>query len=95
MVEGAKAKGERTCIGCGAKAGKRQLHRIVRCSDGSVSYDAKGNVAGRGAYVCSCECYEKALTGGKLQRALRMSLKPEEAQAVGLNIAVACAEEEK
>ena len=95
MIEGSKAKRERTCIGCGTKAGKQQLHRIVRCADGSISYDAKGNTAGRGAYVCSHECFEKALAGGKLQRALRVSLKSEEAQRAGNEIAAACVVKEK
>lgn len=95
MAHGAKTLRERTCIACGEKAGKAQLYRIVRDADGSVSYDPKGNKPGRGAYVCSHECFEKALTGGKLQRALRVSLNQEEAQRAGSQISAACAVEEK
>ena len=82
-------------MGCGQKAGKSRLYRIVRLADGSICYDARGNKAGRGAYVCSYECFEKALAGGKLQRALKVPLKPEEAQRAGSQVSAACAAEEK
>ena len=91
MESGAKVKRERTCIACGAKAGKMQLLRIVRCPDGAVRFDSRGNMAGRGAYVCSRDCLEKALTGGKLQRALRVSLSREEERQVASDIEAACA----
>lgn len=95
METGSKKAKERTCVGCGQKAGKAKLHRIVRLANGSISYDARGNMAGRGAYVCSYECFEKALAGGKLQRALRVPLNSEEAQRAGSQVSAACAAEEK
>lgn len=95
MAPATTTKRERTCIGCGAKAGKADLHRIVRLADGSVRFDGRGNIAGRGAYVCSRACFDKALAGGKLQRALRVSLKADEAERAGFEIDAACTEEEK
>lgn len=84
-------KRERSCIGCGAKAQKAALYRIVRASDGSVRFDERGNVPGRGAYVCSKSCFDKAVAGGKLQRALRAPLGREDAERAGLQIEAACA----
>ena len=84
-------KRERTCIGCGSKAGKAQLHRIVRCADGSVRYDATGRAAGRGAYVCSKSCFDAVKDTNRLQRALRAPLSPEDAEQVATDIEAACA----
>ena len=74
MDTAAKNKHERTCIGCGKRSSKGDFYRIVRKSDSSVCFDATNRAAGRGAYVCSLVCYEAALRGRKLQRALRVSL---------------------
>ena len=93
MAPGA-TKRERTCIGCGMKAGKAHLLRIVRRSDGSVRFDERGNEAGRGAYVCSVACYEKAIAGNKLQRALRASLSQEDVQRARAEIQAAIGEED-
>lgn len=90
MAEATK-KRERTCIGCGAKAGKAQLHRIVRCEDGSVRYDSSGRAAGRGAYVCSKSCFDAVNGTNRLQRALRVSLSAEDAEQVANDIEAACA----
>ena len=85
------AKRERSCIGCGAKASKSSLHRIVRCPDGSVGFDALGNATGRGAYVCSKPCFDKALANGRLAKALRAPIDRESADRMGLQIEAACA----
>ena len=74
MDTAVKNKHERTCIGCGKHSSKGDFYRIVRKSDLSVHFDATNRAAGRGAYVCSLACYEAALRGRKLQRALRASL---------------------
>lgn len=67
------SKRERTCIACGNKGQKTGLVRIVRSSDGSVSYDPTGRANGRGAYVCSLACFEKARMG-RLARALKTTV---------------------
>ena len=89
MVE-ATTKRERTCIGCGGKSQKERMHRIVRTSDGSVRYDATGKFAGRGAYVCSKSCFEKVMGTNGIARALRASIKPEDAERMAADIESAC-----
>ena len=73
----ARAKRTRTCIGCGAQSDKVELMRLVR-TDAGVKFDATGRVPGRGAYVCSRECLDKAIAARKLQRALRCGIEQEE-----------------
>jgi hypothetical protein len=72
----------RTCVGCGAQSTKGELYRIVRTSDGQVRFDATGRAAGRGAYVCSHECFNQAASKGKLQKALRCAMGKEETAAI-------------
>ena len=72
----------RTCIGCGKKGDKIALHRIVKTADGAVAFDATGRVSGRGAYVCSVECYKDALKARKLQRALKTSIEEDQANTI-------------
>ena len=68
----------RTCISCGAKSTKTSLHRIVRTPDGKVEYDPKGRAPGRGAYVCSVECLERACKTRKIDRALKTAVAEED-----------------
>ena len=70
-------KGLRTCIGCGTQSSKTTLYRVVRQPSGSIAFDATGRMNGRGAYVCSRECFQKA-SQGKLQRALKCAVSTEE-----------------
>ena len=90
MVQQETTKRIRTCVGCGAKQNKARFFRIVRCADGAVRFDIKGNEAGRGAYVCSPACFDKAIAGGKLQRSLRVSMSKEDARAAKKGIEAAC-----
>lgn len=75
-------KRQRTCIACGAHRGKDGLQRIVRASDGTVSFDATGKAAGRGAYVCSIECFEKMKKNRGLDRALKTKVSAEDYERV-------------
>lgn len=68
-------KGERTCIGCSSKLAKEQMVRIVRMADGSLDVDAEGHAGGRGAYVCSYECFNRGKT--RLRSALRTRIADE------------------
>jgi predicted RNA-binding protein YlxR (DUF448 family) len=46
--------------------------RLVRTSGGDVEIDTSGKKEGRGAYLCpDRSCWEKALKGKQLERALR------------------------
>ena len=64
----------RTCVTCGCKLTKSSLYRVVRTADNTCVFDASGKVAGRGSYVCSLACLEKAYKQGKLARTLKASL---------------------
>ena len=43
---------QRTCVACRQTGAKRQLVRVVRAPDGSVTIDPTGKRSGRGAYLC-------------------------------------------
>ncbi len=63
----------RMCMGCRERRPKRELVRVVRrASDGVVTIDPTGRLAGRGAYLCADrpECLSKAVKTRALERAL-------------------------
>ena len=80
-------KRQRTCVACGAVAGKAELRRVVRRPDGSVAFDPTGRVAGRGAYVCSAACLEEALKRGRLARALRTRVDQVDYESIACDLA--------
>ena len=64
----------RTCVACRETDEKRDLMRVVRQVDGSVLYDPKGKISGRGAYVCARpECVVLAQKRKQLERSLKVS----------------------
>lgn len=63
---------------------------MVRTPDRMMMFDASGNAAGRGAYVCSSACFEKALSRNRFATALRMKVDAEVLKRVGYELA--CAE---
>ena len=66
---------QRTCVGCRGVETKRQLVRVVRGAGGRVGLDPTGKAAGRGAYVHERRsCWEKALSSGALERALKTNM---------------------
>ncbi len=68
----------RRCSGCGESKPKKELVRVVRAPDGTVSLDLKGKKPGRGAYVCpSAACLLKARKAKRFERALEVAI-PEE-----------------
>ena len=69
---------QRQCMGCRERKNKRDMLRVVRGTDGSVSLDFSGKLNGRGAYVCpDPECLKKALRSKALDRSLEVTI-PEE-----------------
>jgi len=73
---------QRMCIACRASDGKRGLIRLVRVADG-VILDQSGKMAGRGAYVHpQVNCWEKALAGLLIQKALRTKISAENLMAL-------------
>ena len=59
----------RMCVGCRESKPKRELIRVVRAPDGTVSMDPGGKKPGRGAYVCRQEsCLMRAIRQKQLER---------------------------
>ena len=72
---------QRQCMGCRERREKRELIRVVRAPDGSVSLDFRGKAPGRGAYICpDMACLKKALRSKALDRSLEVTI-PEEIYA--------------
>lgn len=68
----------RQCMGCRERKAKRDMIRVVRCTDGAVQLDFSGKLNGRGAYICpDPECLKKARKSKSLDRSLETVI-PEE-----------------
>lgn len=65
----------RTCVACRTTRPKRELVRIVRAPDGSVTIDPSGRASGRGAYLCADgTCWPQAIKKSAIERALSTPL---------------------
>lgn len=69
---------QRTCIGCRRKGDQNSFLRVSRASGGrALLYQA--GASGRSAYICpSAACIEAGLLKGRLERALKGAVTPEE-----------------
>lgn len=66
---------QRQCVGCRTMRDKRDLLRIVKAPDGTISLDTTGKKSGRGAYVChDPECLKKARKSRALERTFEVSI---------------------
>ena len=73
----------RMCVGCREMKPKKELIRVVRAPDGSLSMDPVGKKPGRGAYVCRQEsCLTKAIRQKQLERQLEVRMTEEVAAAL-------------
>ena len=69
---------QRQCMGCRERKAKRELIRVVRGTDGTVSLDFGGKLNGRGAYLCPrMECLTKAQKAKSLERSLEVPIPNE------------------
>ena len=69
---------QRQCMGCRERKAKKEMIRVVRCTDGTVNLDFGGKMNGRGAYICpDPECLKKARKTKALDRSLEVTI-PEE-----------------
>ena len=69
---------QRQCMGCRERKPKRDMIRVVRCTDGQVRLDFGGKMNGRGAYICpDPECLRKVQKSKALERSLEVPI-PEE-----------------
>jgi len=63
--------------------GKRDLVRLVRTPEGQLVVDKTGKQNGRGAYLCrQRSCWEAALTGHQLGKALNMEIGERETRVL-------------
>lgn len=66
---------QRQCMGCRERKAKKELIRVVRKTDGTVSLDFSGKLNGRGAYLCpDMECLKKAQKAKALERSLEVPI---------------------
>ena len=78
MEQKAKKIPMRQCLGCNEHLPKRELIRVVRQPDGTVSLDFGGKMNGRGAYICpNPECLKKAQKAKSLERSLDVPIPQE------------------
>jgi predicted RNA-binding protein YlxR (DUF448 family) len=76
---------QRTCIACRKTDLKRGLVRLVRVPEKGVEVDVTSKKSGRGAYLCpDPKCWENALKTGRLEQALKTSLKAENKEALAV-----------
>ena len=69
---------QRQCMGCRERKAKKELIRVVRGTDGTVSLDFGGKLNGRGAYICpQAECLKKAQRAKSLERSLEVPIPDE------------------
>lgn len=69
---------QRQCVGCREMKNKRDLIRVVRSPEGTISLDFKGKMPGRGAYVCpDTACLAKARKSRALERAFETAIPAE------------------
>jgi len=68
----------RQCVGCREHKPKKELIRVVRSPEGTLSLDFRGKAPGRGAYLCpDGACLKKAIKSKALERNFEMTI-PEE-----------------
>ena len=68
----------RQCMGCREMKPKKELIRVVRSPEGSVSLDFKCKAPGRGAYLCpDLQCLKKARKSGSIGRVLEVEIPAE------------------
>ena len=69
---------QRQCMGCRERKAKKELIRVVRGTDGTVSLDFGGKLNGRGAYLCpDPECLRKARRAKSLEHSLEVPIPDE------------------
>ena len=76
---------QRTCVVCRKVRYKRDLGRVVRTPNGELVVDETGKQNGRGAYLCrQSACWEIALRGQQLSKALNMEIGAREREILDL-----------
>ncbi len=66
---------QRQCMGCRERKAKKDMIRVVRCTDGQVRLDFSGKLNGRGAYICpNNACLLAAQKAKSLERSLETEI---------------------
>jgi hypothetical protein len=82
-----KHQPQRTCIGCREVKNKRDLLRIVRTPEHTITLDPTGKANGRGLYVCrSQDCLEKGLKKERIRQALKITLSADEVADLWISV---------
>ncbi len=69
---------QRMCIACKIHKDKKELIRVVKAQDGSISLDFTGKKAGRGAYICNdINCIDKMVKNKLLNKAFETPIDEE------------------
>ena len=64
---------QRMCVACREMKDKRELIRIVKSPEGTVSLDFIGKKPGRGAYICNSEaCIKKCCKARLIHKSFSM-----------------------
>lgn len=77
-----KKQSLRSCIACKRVYPRRQLTRFMKDAEGNLHFDERKKLPGRGAYICSESCFDKALEKTLFERALRAKVQIHEADCV-------------
>ena len=85
---------QRTCVVCRGTNSKYELLRVVRTPEGEVVFDPTGRKNGRGAYLCSVACLEKAMKTKRLDSALRTKLTENDCERIAQQLRSALSNED-
>ena len=85
---------QRTCVVCRGTNSKNELLRVVRTPEGEVVFDPTGRKNGRGAYLCSVACLEKAMKTKRLDSALRTKLTENDCERIAQQLRSALSNED-
>jgi predicted RNA-binding protein YlxR (DUF448 family) len=73
----------RRCAGCGRKAGKSGLVRVIRLPDGAVMFDPDRKLEGRSLYFCrDLKCFEKLMKRRAPEKLLKNKLPDDMRDAI-------------
>lgn len=78
-------KNTRTCLGCLKKEEKSKLIKLVANGE-KIELDKSQEKQGRGSYICSSECFLKALNKNFLQQRIRAKMNEQEKENILQNI---------
>jgi len=69
---------QRSCAVCREVHPKREMTRLVRRTDGTVSVDPTGKASGRGTYLCDDPaCREPGRLADGVRKALNVAIDPD------------------